>query len=319
MIETPSEYGINIRSRLKAGPGKTFVISDLSQIEPRCQAYLCKEWAFLEGLRSGISPYIIHGRLSMGLGADETWAKNDLRYKLAKIRVLALGYACGWEKFLHTACNEPYNMPELFEAPCSEEDHANFLRYLEIIKDRPHLKLYRESPPEQQTRFVNSWKIVTEFRKSNPVKTTMWQTLDIEARRAAAKGEDYEIELPGGHIVRYRKCRFRTAAGEKKGQVIADVCKQGRIQPVKIYGGLIFENITQAFARDVFRDAMLRVIDAGYKVVMHVHDELEAEIDEDDHQNEHRMEIERLMSVSPEWCKALPVAAESQISKIYTK
>lgn len=43
---------------------------------------------------------------------------------------------------------------------------------------------------------------------------------------------------------------------------------------LKTYGGKITENITQAAARDCLRDAMLALEAAGYRVVMHVHDEV---------------------------------------------
>lgn len=39
------------------------------------------------------------------------------------------------------------------------------------------------------------------------------------------------------------------------------------------YGGKLVDNIVQAVARDCLREALFRLDYAGYKTVMHVHDE----------------------------------------------
>ena len=47
-----------------------------------------------------------------------------------------------------------------------------------------------------------------------------------------------------------------------------------------MYGGLQCENIVQAGARDIMVDAMFRTEAKGYELVLTVHDELLAEVDE---------------------------------------
>lgn len=51
---------------------------------------------------------------------------------------------------------------------------------------------------------------------------------------------------------------------------------------IKTYGGKIAENITQAVSNDILRAALLASVDDGFTPVLHVHDELVCEEDEND-------------------------------------
>lgn len=76
------------------------------------------------------------------------------------------------------------------------------------------------------------------------------------------------------------------------------------------------ENATQATCRDLLVNAMFCVTEAGYDVVMHIHDEIVAEIDEG---KGDLAEFESLMTKLPEWAKGLPLKAEGWIGKRYRK
>lgn len=73
------------------------------------------------------------------------------------------------------------------------------------------------------------------------------------------------------------------------------------------YGGKLTENIVQATARDIMAHAMVALERAGYPIVLHVHDELVAEVPEGQGSIE---EFERIMSALPDWCKDWPVKAK---------
>lgn len=47
---------------------------------------------------------------------------------------------------------------------------------------------------------------------------------------------------------------------------------------LETYGGKLVENIVQAVARDCLAAAMLRLTEAGYKIIMHIHDEVVMEV-----------------------------------------
>src|SRR5262249_50013310 len=77
------------------------------------------------------------------------------------------------------------------------------------------------------------------------------------------------------------------------------------------FGGLMLENITQAFCRDVFMAAMPRLEAAGYPIVMHTHDEWCCEVP-DGHGS--LDEFLAIVTTPPPWAPDLPIAAKARIS-----
>lgn len=310
-------FGVDIRSELIAPEGKVFIMSDLAQIEPRCSALVSRDWEFLDSLASGISPYIIHARQTMGLGPDEVWPKNDLRYKLAKARVLALGYGAGHRKFLWMATNL-YGVGEIFDQPLLDGEYNSYARYASEV-DAQWYAEWKALPENIQHRYVVAKRIVDDFRAKSPLLASndpqnpgMWKQLGDALRQSALSKEDLELQLPSGNVLRYKNVRFRGK------EMCVQIVKNGTVVEVRTYGANLYENLIQSIARDAFRDCLINVADAGYKIVLHVHDEIVVEVDEADAEH-HRKEMERLMGVSPKWAPRLPVDAEASISKFYKK
>lgn len=125
--------------------------------------------------------------------------------------------------------------------------------------------------------------------------------------------------LPSGRLLAYFDPKIEpheTAWKETKDTVtymsVNSVSKKW--ERTKTYGGKIVENLCQAVARDLMAEAMLRIEDAGYKVVLTVHDEILTEKVGGDVK-----EFENLMAELPAWATGLPVKAEGWQGKRYQK
>lgn len=75
---------------------------------------------------------------------------------------------------------------------------------------------------------------------------------------------------------------------------------------IDTYGGKLTENIVQATARDILAHALINVDKAGYTPVIHVHDEIVAEVPAGYGTIE---EFEKIMATMPAWCSDWPIKA----------
>lgn len=119
------------------------------------------------------------------------------------------------------------------------------------------------------------------------------------AQRKAAKGE-VKIERDAKSAV--------TALG------VNSVTKKW--ERFALYGGLAFENIVQAIARDLLANGIKKAEAAGYPVIGHVHDEIICEVPRGWGDVG---EFERLICELPEWAAGLPLTASGWRGKRYRK
>lgn len=163
-------------------------------------------------------------------------------------------------------------------------------------------------------------KIVRTKAKNDP-------TFDEERDDPNAAGWWLKIELPSGRIMSYPGIALSvtTEIDEDTGKkrTSTRIKYQGENQTTRqwgfqyTYGGKLTENIVQALCRDILAWSMPGVEDAGYEIVLSVHDELVTEVpDTDDYTTE---ELCALMCDLPIWAKGFPLAAEGDIMYRYRK
>lgn len=288
--DTVAKLGLPVdpRSLLKAPEGKTFVVADYSQIEARVALWSAGAFDQLAPMEGGMDIYEAHARATMGYTLTEPLKTGDpAMRKLAKARVLGLGFGCGAPKF---------------------QMLAKIMSGLDL------------SGEECQT-------IVGDYRRSNPEIVGEWKRLNAAIRDALADVDHHlRVTLPSDRCLNYYNVRYRhdpfrkQANGLPYRDHVADFSPSvGRgAAGNRIYGGLLFENVVQATARDILRDAILRVEAAGHRVVLHVHDEIIVETDEAT-ADEAAADISRIMCERPAWAQKLPLAVEAGVAVRYTK
>ena len=88
-------------------------------------------------------------------------------------------------------------------------------------------------------------------------------------------------------------------------------------QAISSYGGKFFENICQAVARDVLASNMPLIEQAGYDIVLTVHDEVICEAPNTaDFNADH---LSQLLSTVPPWAEGLPLSSGGFESPRYKK
>lgn len=93
-------FGVDLRSLIQAAPGHSLIVSDLSQIEPRCLAYLAGDSKMLEIAKTSDDWYEVQAR-AWGLWTEEGSMRENApeTRHLVKQLNLGLGYGMSAAKF----------------------------------------------------------------------------------------------------------------------------------------------------------------------------------------------------------------------------
>lgn len=265
-------------------------LSDYTAIEARVLAWLAGEQWRMDIFRSKEKRDIYKESASRMFHIDlETMSDKD-RQK-GKVAELALGYQGG-------------------------------ARALEKMGDALGVDLGLTFQEMEQT--VEAW------RKANPEIVGFWKKLDLAAKDSVRykkkvvlgsfifETDDTRmtITLPSGRILSYWKAKLvekKTPWGVSTGiQYMWTDTITRKWTWVDTYGGKLAENITQAVARDFMAEAVMKVHERGFAIVMHIHDEIVVE-------NGEREELENIMKELPTWAKDFPLEAKGEEVKYFQK
>lgn len=300
-----------MRGFLKVRKGKKFVVSDFSAIEARMLAWLANETEVLKIYHANGDVYIrmaakLYKRDEAELlrlckppeGVDPDKKAVGQR-KFAKDIVLGCGYQMGGPGFHKNCVMRGINV-ELEE--CNDA-----------------VKVYRKEHPN----IVKFWWD-TERCAAEAIKQGRTKANPIRLRNLTFYMESNErmtwlcIGLPSGRPIRY--CNPKVEKAERFGKTVDKISYRTEVKGMWIrestYGGKLVENITQAVARDVMVESMVKAEKRGYACIGTVHDELISEVD-DDFGSAH--ELEEIMRIRPKWCADAPINAEGWEGPRYRK
>lgn len=284
-----------LRQAIRARPGKKLLVMDLSQIELRINAWQSGQQDVLDLLAGGGDTYSDMASVIYGFTIDKAMGKSSHATErfVGKTTVLGCGYQCGSQKFLHM---------------------------LKVAARRDGFKLVDESQ-----EFAD--RVVGAYRQKNHQIVQFWYKAQEAIPHLAAgttfqlgpyKIANHRVYLPNGTTLFFPD--LRQAYDEDSGRNEWSYLRvRGRAKTrAKLYGGKLVENITQAVARIVMSDAMLKILDR-YWILGTVHDELLIEIDEHEDEVAAKAFVEAMMTACPDWAPGIPLACEGSAGNHYAE
>ena len=198
-------------------------------------------------------------------------------------------------------------------------------------------RMWRESHPKT-CAFWNDLESAAMNAVKNPGKS-YWAGAEVREngdraiRIRRTKGKDgspgwwLQVELPSGRILSYPgigiSVEKQIDEDDDRTEYRERIRYMGENQTTRqwgkqyTYGGKLAENVTQALCRDLLAYALVTVEDAGWPVILHIHDECVCEVP-DTEEYTAKM-LEDMMCILPSWAAGFPLAAEGAELKRYAK
>lgn len=313
-----------IRGLFIASPGNDLVSADFSAIEAVALACLSRcQWR--------IDVFNTHGKIYettasqiSGIPLEEildhkkkTGQHHPLRKKLGKIPELASGYA-GW-----VGAWKAFGADKFFNS--DDEIKQAVLKWRERSPEIVEFwggQYYWQtgSKPWEGVPSLYGLEGAAVAALLNPGQT--FQVNDISF--GYHSGRDALLcRLPSGRFLNYHKARLVNSFDHFSRPCQKITFWGYNSNPLKgavgwilqdTYGGKLCENITQATCADIQAEAMARLEQAGYPIVMHTHDEVTADRPRPD-----LNEMIKIMETRPSWASWWPIRAAGWVGKRYRK
>ena len=284
---TPNVLSELIRTAFIPKPGCRFVVADFSAIEARVMGWLSGEEWVLDVFRGDGKLYEMTASRMFGIPMAEIGKGSPERAK-GKVASLACQYGGSTGALVSMGA-------------------------LDMGLTEDELPL-----------------LVAAWRKANPHMVQFWWDVDAAAIKAVTEKQrtkvgriifEYKsgilfITLPSGRKLSYVKPRMAVNRFGRDGLTYEGISENKKWSRIETYGPKLVENIVQGTARDLLAEAMLRVEEKGYPIVMHCHDEIIAEVPEGTGSVDEMCEV---MAVQPEWAEGLPLRADGYQCNFYQK
>lgn len=291
-----------IRNAVVAPEGKTLTVADLASIETIMTWWAAGATTQMDKVRKGLDAYIAFGTKLLEKPYDAI-TKAERTY--CKPAVLGCCYRLGG----------------------------------------PGLVAYAESMGVKMTK-KEGYRAVDIYRDDNPEVVALWDSLETAFKTCLTTGENQVvngkfrfrikkpcvfIDLPSGRSLCYVQPKILPRVikyeDRKTGRMISkdimSITYMGIDQYTRkwarqdTHGGKLLENIIQAVARDVLRDALVALSkEPEIKTIGHVHDEA---ITVTPKHEKYRAMVESALVNSSPWCADAPLSASSYQAPFFLK
>ncbi len=276
-----------IRTAFVPKQGCRFIVADFSAIEARVIAWFAGEEWRLRVFEEGKDIYCASASQMFHVPVEKNGVNGHLRQK-GKIAELALGYG-GSVGALKAMGATAMGIPEAELKP-----------------------------------LVDAW------RSSNPNITKFWWSVDRAVKYVVSTKQPYSgyglrfsyekgilfIELPSGRRLAYVRPRMGVNNFGSDCVTYEGLGSAKKWERIESYGPKFVENIVQATARDILAEAMQRLCRAGFKITMHIHDEVVLEVPRGVSSVE---EVCSIMGETPAWAEGLNLRADGYECEFYKK
>lgn len=276
-----------IRTAFVPKSGSRFIVADYSAIEARVIAWYAKEDWRIKVFEEGGDIYCASASQMFKVPVVKNGVNGHLRQK-GKIAELALGYG-GSVGALKAMGATAMGIPE-----------------------------------EELKPLVNAW------RNSNPHIVQLWWAVDRATQYVVKSKQPYEcyglrfsyekgilfIRLPSERRLAYIRPRMGVNNFGSDCVTYEGLGGTKKWERIESYDPKFVENIVQATARDILAGAIKRLSQRGYRITIHVHDEVVLEVPNGRSSVE---EVSRLMGETPEWAKGLCLRADGYECEFYRK
>ncbi|EGQ3676580.1 DNA polymerase [Staphylococcus pseudintermedius] len=289
LLATPPQDLLSqlVRTTFVAKDGYELAVSDFSAIEARVIAWYAKEQWRLDVFNTHGKIYEASAAQMFGVPIESITKGDPLRQK-GKVSELALGYQGG---------------PGALKA----------MGALDMGINESELQGLVDSWRKANPNIVNFWKACQDAA-INTVRSR--KTHYTHGLRFYIKKGLLMIEIPSGRSLAYPKARISENDWGAPVVEYMGLDINRKWAKLKTYGGKLVENIVQATARDLLAVSMLRLDNAGFNIVGHVHDEVIIEIP----QNSNGLaKIEKIMSKPVKWAEGLNLNSDGFTSPFYMK
>lgn len=235
----------DLRYALRVSEGSKLLVADFKNIEWRILSFLARDPQLMEMIRKKIDPYC---HFASRIYSRQITKADKKERDFGKEAVLGLGYQMGADTF----------------------------------GNRVKLKLKMDLSHE------DAWSVVRLYRDTYTAVPAFWALCE-EMILYIAEGREglfptfpqmrigkQSLVLPDGLEIKFPNLRKQYNEERDRNEWVYDKYKSRKteVDEVTLYGGKLTENICQALAGVVCKDAIRRLIAEGFPPVGQVHDEL---------------------------------------------